>query len=83
MALFVGALVKLSRASGCYPKCLVLDNVERTGTDPVAAGQFGEVYTGQMQGIAVAIKVLRVYVVSDVKRLLKVCGLFSSYEVFN
>jgi hypothetical protein len=52
---------------------LVLNDVQFTESEPVAAGRFGEVWKGRMSGQKlIAVKVLRVYATSDVEKLLKV-----------
>jgi len=71
----VKALIKLSRASGLYPECLLLKGIEITG-DPVAEGGFGDVYKGQLGDQEIAIKVLKVYQKSDMQQLLKVMVIF-------
>jgi hypothetical protein len=66
-------LIKLLWLSGLYSGCLVCDDVQLTGTDPVAAGMFGDVWKGMMYGDQViAVNILRVYEKSDVDKLLKV-----------
>jgi predicted unusual protein kinase regulating ubiquinone biosynthesis (AarF/ABC1/UbiB family) len=43
------------------------------GTDPIAGGRFGEVWKGSMHNKEIiAVKILRVYVKSDMEKLLKV-----------
>jgi hypothetical protein len=75
-------LLKLSRLSGLYPECLVRDDVQLIGTDPVAAGTFGDVWKGSIGGReAIAVKVLRVYEKSDVKKLLKVPSFYASVDL--
>jgi hypothetical protein len=52
---------------------LVRNDVILIGTDPVAAGRFGEVWKGRMAGHElIAVKILRVYIKSDAEKLLKV-----------
>jgi len=53
----VNALVKLSRASRCYPECLVLQGVE-IGDDAVAGDSFGDVFRGRFKGQEITVKVL-------------------------
>jgi len=66
-------LLKLSRLSGLYPECLVRDDVQLIGTDPVAAGGFGEVWKGRVPGQElIAVKIMKIYEKSDVEKLLKV-----------
>lgn len=67
----VKALIKLSKASGLVPECLLLKGIEVDG-GPVAAGGFGDVYKGKFQGQEIALKVLKVYQRSDMEKLLKV-----------
>lgn len=70
---FTVALIRLSKASGLYSECLVLNNsIQTIGSDPVASGQFGEVWRGRVQGQEVAVKVLKKYETSDIQKLLKV-----------
>lgn len=69
----VKALVKLSRASGLYPECLVLEGVDIEG-HPVARGGYGDVYIGLLHGKQIAVKVLRIYQDSDSVKLLKVAA---------
>jgi hypothetical protein len=61
-------------ASGLYPKCLVLEDVDME-CHPVSRGGYGDVYRGLLQGRLVAIKVLRVYQDSNLEKLLKVAAL--------
>jgi hypothetical protein len=71
----VKALHKLSRASGLYPKCFVLQGVEMEPC-PVARGGYGDVYKGLLHGQKIAVKALRMYKASDVVQLLKVMPVF-------
>jgi hypothetical protein len=68
---FTNALLKLSEKSGLYPECLMLKGVQRLG-NPVAAGTFGDVWKGIIQGESVAIKILRIYEKTDVDNHLQV-----------
>lgn len=68
----MGAIFRLSRESGSFPECLFLKDIKMLGRDPVAAGQFGEVWKGQVCGQEISIKVLKIYVKSDVEQFLKV-----------
>ena len=45
------------------------------GEHAVAAGSFGEVWHGNIQGHSVAVKVLKIYQKSDVEKLLKVSNI--------
>jgi hypothetical protein len=65
------ALIKLSKASGLYPECLVLKGVDME-KHPVTGGGYGDVHMGTLQGKQIAVKVLRLYQDSDLVKLLKV-----------
>ena len=65
------ALIKLSKASGLVPKCLVLEGIE-VDDKPIASGGFGDVYKGRYRGQEMALKVLKVYQKSDIQKRLKV-----------
>jgi hypothetical protein len=67
----VTAAIKLSRKSGCYPECLVRSDIQKNGQIPQAVGRFGDVWKGCMQGQDIAVKVLRVYVRTDMVQFLK------------
>lgn len=77
----VHLLIKLSRASGLYPRSLVLEGVTRNDY-PVARGGYGEVHRGEFQGREVAVKVLKIYKNSDMGALLKVVQLSSPAHAF-
>jgi serine/threonine protein kinase len=68
----VKAIIRLSQKMGCYPECLVLHDVQKTGTYALTAGQFGDVWTGLIGDHKIAIKVLKVYMRSNIEKLLKV-----------
>lgn len=68
---FMNALLRLSKRSGLYPNLLLRDQVSLDGTDAVAAGQFGDVWKGKFQDRQVAVKVLKVYVTSDLTKHFK------------
>ena len=65
------ALIRLSQASGLYPACLVLSGIKLQG-NPVAGGAFGDVYRGYLKDQILAIKILKVYEMSERDELLKV-----------
>lgn len=73
---FLRALFRLSRKSRLYPECLVLGGVEGLGKDAVAAGRFGDVFKAVIDNQSVAIKVVRMYLKSDVLELAKVTALY-------
>ncbi|KAL0057013.1 Paired amphipathic helix protein Sin3a [Marasmius tenuissimus] len=41
-------MLRLSKKSGMYPKCLTLKNIEKLGEYPVAGGGFGDVWKGKV-----------------------------------
>jgi hypothetical protein len=69
---FIDALLKLSGASGLYPEHFVIKGIQLVGTEPVAEGRFGEVWKGSIRGRTVAVKVLRLYVKTDLEKHQKV-----------
>jgi hypothetical protein len=82
-AIFITALLRLSRKSSLYPSCLSLKGVEREPF-PCASGTFGDVYRGSFQGRSVCVKVVRIYKQHQVDRALKVCssfGVLLSYDL--
>ncbi|KAJ8077647.1 Rho guanine nucleotide exchange factor [Marasmius tenuissimus] len=64
-------MLRLSKKSGMYPKCLKINNVEKMGSYPVAGGGFGDVWKGKIATEIVCLKVVKVYLASDVQQLLK------------
>ncbi|KAJ8077653.1 Rho guanine nucleotide exchange factor [Marasmius tenuissimus] len=64
-------MLRLSKKSGLYPKCLKINNVERMGSHPVAGGGFGDVWKGRIADEIVCLKVVKVYLASDVEQLLR------------
>ncbi|KAJ8080052.1 hypothetical protein PM082_016879 [Marasmius tenuissimus] len=68
-------MIRLSKNSGCCPRCLVIQNVEKQGKYPVGGGGFGDVWKGTVghpgSVRTVCLKVVKVYLKSDVQRLLK------------
>ncbi|KAL0563397.1 Rho guanine nucleotide exchange factor, partial [Marasmius crinis-equi] len=64
-------MLRLSKRSGMYPKCLKINNVERMGSHPLAGGGFGDVWKGRIADEIVCLKVVKVYLMSDVQQLLK------------
>jgi len=65
-------MIRLSKKSGLYPNCLVLNNVTKVGDHPVAAGGFGEVWQGVVGDRMICLKVVKIYGDSDIRQLLKV-----------
>ncbi|KAK1215507.1 Rho guanine nucleotide exchange factor [Marasmius sp. AFHP31] len=64
-------MLRLSRKSGMYPRCLKINNVEKLSLYPVAGGGFGDVWKGKIANEIVGLKVVKVYLASDVEQLLK------------
>jgi serine/threonine protein kinase len=73
-------LIKLSKASGLYPKCLILTGIEFVGDSAIDGGGFGDVWKGRFGDHLIALKVLKVYVKSDIKELLKVLSSSGIWE---
>ncbi|KAJ7489240.1 kinase-like domain-containing protein, partial [Mycena latifolia] len=67
------ALIRLSRASELHPKCLALSGLEKVGQQ-VAAGGFGDICKGLVEGQSVAVKMMRLFRDADVKAALKDFG---------
>ncbi|KAJ7328719.1 kinase-like domain-containing protein [Mycena albidolilacea] len=67
------ALLRLCRASGLYPRCFVLTELEKIG-DQVAAGGFGDIWKGVIHKRSVCVKVMRLFKDSDIQALLKEFG---------
>ncbi|KAL0056959.1 hypothetical protein AAF712_016423, partial [Marasmius tenuissimus] len=64
-------MLRLSKRSGMHPTCLTMKNVELLNEVPVAGGGFGDVWKGVIAGHTVCLKVVRVYLTSDVQQLVK------------
>ncbi|KAL0568100.1 Rho guanine nucleotide exchange factor [Marasmius crinis-equi] len=68
-------MIRLSRNSGCCPRCLAIHNVRMLGEHPVGFGGFGDVWKGTIghteTAPIVCLKVLRVHLTSDVQASLK------------
>jgi hypothetical protein len=63
-------LVRLSRSSGLYPECLVLDEINIQG-NPIVSGAFGDIYKCYFGPNMVAVKVLKANTTSDRETILK------------
>jgi hypothetical protein len=63
-------LVKISTQQALIPEDLILHNITLEHT-PCQRGGYSDVYKGAFRGRAVAVKVLRVYAASDIRRTLK------------
>ncbi|KAG7095844.1 hypothetical protein E1B28_006539 [Marasmius oreades] len=64
-------MIRLSRASGLYPQCLTIRDVEKLGNYPVGGGAFGDVWKGRIGEQLVCLKVARAFEASDVKQIIK------------
>src|SRR6202023_2749169 len=62
---FLNAMLRLSSKSGIYPKILVQNTVTIESSNALTGGQFGDVYKGTFQDQQVAIKILRLYGMSQ------------------
>ncbi|KAF9255402.1 kinase-like protein [Marasmius fiardii PR-910] len=65
------AMVHLSRRSGLFPQCLMINNVKKLGEYPVGGGGFGDVWEGKIGEQTVCLKVVKPYLTSDVRQLLR------------
>ncbi|KAG6843949.1 hypothetical protein H0H87_011455 [Tephrocybe sp. NHM501043] len=68
---FMNALLDLSKRSGLYPGLLLQRKVTLEGTYAIASGQFGDVWKGKFQSQQVAVKVLKIYSRSDLRKHVK------------
>ncbi|KAJ7258629.1 hypothetical protein C8J57DRAFT_1073683 [Mycena rebaudengoi] len=64
------ALLRLSRASGLYPRCFALPELQKIG-DQIAAGGFGDIWKGLVRGQSVCVKVMRLFQNADIQAVLK------------
>lgn len=68
------ATQRLAKTTNLYPKCFALEDIGITvGDQPVAAGGFADIHKGRIQNKSVCLKVIRLYQVSQVDYVLKVC----------
>ncbi|THU93880.1 kinase-like protein [Dendrothele bispora CBS 962.96] len=65
------AMIRLSKQSGFYPRCFVLNDIEKIGDHPIAAGGFGEIWKGLLGGRLTCLKVVKIYGDSEVDKLVK------------
>lgn len=68
----LAALVKLSKASRQYPRCLALRKEVFREPESVNGGSFGEIFRGHYQGHVIALKVLRIYKKTEADKILRV-----------
>ncbi|KAG7095918.1 hypothetical protein E1B28_006602 [Marasmius oreades] len=67
-------MIRLSKSSGLHPKCLSIQNVHKLGAHPIASGGSGDVWKGVLgepPGRPVCLKVVKVYLTSDIPELFK------------
>ncbi|KAG1740778.1 uncharacterized protein EDB91DRAFT_338475 [Suillus paluster] len=55
----IRAIVALSKNSGLFPRCLILEGVHIRAGGPIFGGSFGDVWKGDMGRDVIAIKVMR------------------------
>ncbi|KAF9058614.1 hypothetical protein BDP27DRAFT_1240566 [Rhodocollybia butyracea] len=67
------AMLRLSKSSNVFPKCLLIQNVNTLENRPVTAGGFGEIWKGTIgeSTQAVCLKIVKVFSVSDVESLVR------------
>jgi hypothetical protein len=74
MPLLVKTISKLSKASGLYPRSLVLRGLHIPEKNTISGGGYGDIYKGHVHGDPVAVKALRIFgLPEDVLRRNKVC----------
>ncbi|KAF9255509.1 kinase-like protein [Marasmius fiardii PR-910] len=64
-------MLRLSKQSGLFPQCLIIQNVEKLGDYAVGGGGFGDVWRGKIGEQIVGLKIVKAYLTSDVQKLLK------------
>ncbi|KAF9255255.1 kinase-like protein [Marasmius fiardii PR-910] len=64
-------MLRLSKKSGLFPQCLIIENAEKLGDYAVGGGGFGDVWKGKIGEQVVCLKVVKAYLTSDVQKLLK------------
>jgi hypothetical protein len=66
------ALVKISKRSELYPTSLILRDIKLTSRYPLTSGTYGDIYTAEIRGRNVAVKLVRKYAKQEVEKLRKV-----------
>jgi hypothetical protein len=69
---------KIARQTGSLPSSFILQDVKKESEHAVAGGGFADVYIGVYSGQKVALKVLRVFVKANQRRIIKVRSVFNS-----
>ncbi|KAF8174662.1 kinase-like domain-containing protein, partial [Mycena galopus ATCC 62051] len=64
------ALLRLSHASGLYPRCFTLTGLQKVGQQ-VDGGGFGDIWKGLVHGHTVCVKIMRIFQNDRIKDLLK------------
>ncbi|KAG6906988.1 hypothetical protein DXG01_011064 [Tephrocybe rancida] len=68
---FLNTILRLSRRSKLFPGRLWQKRVALEGSEPIAAGKFGDVWKATFCGQAVAVKVLKIYQRSNLEKHIK------------
>ena len=74
----LGALLRLSKLSKLYPKCLTITDLERDD-EVLDSGRFGEIYKGHSRNQAICLKIIKVNGKAQIKHLIKV-NLFDAFN---
>ena len=74
----LSALYRICGRRALLPRSLQIQVCYDRSTVPLYRGGGGDVWKGDYQGMAVAVKVVRVYLTSDLKTITRVCPLLSS-----
>ncbi|KAF9448597.1 kinase-like protein [Macrolepiota fuliginosa MF-IS2] len=64
------ALMRLCVATGMYPQCLTLRDIQHEVT-PVTEGQFGDIRRGNFRGCPVCLKVVKLYQQAQISHLIE------------
>ncbi|KAK7026364.1 kinase-like domain-containing protein [Favolaschia claudopus] len=67
------AMLRLSRASGLYPRCFTLTGLQKIGKQ-VAGGGYGDIWKGLLRGQSVCIKMMRIFQKDDIQIAIKEFG---------
>jgi hypothetical protein len=73
---------KIARQTGTLPTNFILQGVKRESEHVVACGGFADVYSGMYAGQKVALKVLRIIVKENQRKIIKVSFSFK-YNAYN
>lgn len=68
-------LSRIVKETGRLPSSMIIHNVKRKGSDPLAGGGFADVWRGTQGDLDVAMKVLRIFGEREFnKQALRVCS---------